>query len=136
LHVPVLVEEFESLLELLFREEFLCADSGHEPLVVLDLAAVVRVDLLDQLVQLVLVEIQAFHSLVSFFEFVSGEGAVAVLVDLVELVSHLLHVILRQQVLSKESQYCLLQLSTSIELVDVRESFAQVLGLFFAFLFE
>jgi hypothetical protein len=82
---------------------------------VIDVPGAVEVDVLDQLVDLLLIKVNAFDLTEAGNELVTAEFPVSILVEALELLLQSVNLIVCEKVLNKEGMHGLLQTGTSME---------------------
>ena len=82
---------------------------------VIDVPGAVKVNVLDQLINLLLIKVNTFDLTEAGNEFVTAELSVAILVKTLELLLQSVNLIVSEKVFNEEGVHCLLQTGTSME---------------------
>lgn len=91
----------------------------HEELSIVDLAIAICVDSLDDFLDFILVEIDTLNLFECYLELLRRQSAAAILIELFELLSEMVKLLLREHVLHKEAEHRLLYFRVSSEFFEV-----------------
>jgi hypothetical protein len=108
----------EGLLETLIGKHLFPGQGSTDEFLVINVPGPVEVNMLDQLVDLLLIEVDAFDLTEAGNELVTTELAVAILVKALELLLQSLNLILCEKILNEEGVHSLLQTGACMECLE------------------
>lgn len=126
LTVSINIKHPEGCLKALTRQEGVLVERGHQEFGVVDLAVTVDVNFLDDLLDLLLVVVDALDLAKGQFDFVGRKGATAVLVKLFELLSQVVELLLSEHGLDKEAEHRLLNFCVPCECLQIIQCLREV----------
>ena len=126
LAVSVDIEHAEGGLKALTGQEGVLVERGHQEFGVVDLAVTVDVNFLDDLLDLLLVVVDALDFAEGQLYLVGREGTTAVLIKLLELLCKVVELLLCEHGLDKESEHGLLDFGVPCEFLQIVQRLREV----------
>ena len=126
LAVSIDIEHAEGGLKALTRQEGVLVERGHQEFGVINLAIPVDVNFLNDLLDLLLVVVDALNFAEGQFDLVGGEGATAVLIKLLELLCEVVELLLCEHGLDEEAEHGLLDFGVPCEFLQIVQRLREI----------